>query len=156
MTTTSAGFRPATERDVASLVELVRRYYAENAYPYAEVDVRSAIVRLLTEPERGRIWVLDGDDRLAGYVVMTVGFSLEYRGPDAFIDELYLVPEERGRGLGKRAVALVEAECRQRGVRALHLEVERDNIPAQELYRAFGFTDHNRYLMTKLLLRTSD
>jgi ribosomal protein S18 acetylase RimI-like enzyme len=34
------------------------------------------------------------------------------------------------------------------GVRALHLEVGRDNVPAQELYRRVGFVDTDRRLLT--------
>jgi ribosomal protein S18 acetylase RimI-like enzyme len=36
-------------------------------------------------------------------------------------------------------------------VRALHLEVTRDNIAAQRLYRSVGFADRDHYLMTKRL-----
>ncbi|HEX2680374.1 MAG TPA: hypothetical protein VHQ03_03690 [Candidatus Dormibacteraeota bacterium] len=35
------------------------------------------------------------------------------------------------------------------GVHALHLEVTHANTGAQQLYRKFGFEDHDRYLMTK-------
>ena len=86
-----------------------------------------------------------------GYVVLTLGYSLEYHGMDAFVDELYVAPNERGHGLGKRALALVETGCRKLGVRALHLEVEQNKLAAQELYRKWGFSDHRRYLMTKVL-----
>ncbi|MCA1563981.1 MAG: GNAT family N-acetyltransferase, partial [Acidobacteria bacterium] len=73
---------------------------------------RTAIVRLLDEPDRGRIWAATGAQGLVGYVVLTLGYSLEYHGIDSFVDELYVVPKERGHGLGKRGLALVETECR--------------------------------------------
>jgi ribosomal protein S18 acetylase RimI-like enzyme len=40
-------------------------------------------------------------------------------------------------------------------IQALHLEVEHDNHAAQALYRRLGFTDHNRYLMTKCVESTA-
>ena len=46
-------------------------------------------------------------------------------------------------------MAFAETQCRAVGVRALHLEVERDNTNARALYRKVGFVDHDRYLMTK-------
>ncbi|HYP53210.1 MAG TPA: GNAT family N-acetyltransferase, partial [Pyrinomonadaceae bacterium] len=63
--------------------------------------------------------------------------------------EFYLREEARGRGAGRRALEFVEGECRALGVRALHLEVERVNTNAQNLYRRCGFKDHDRYLLTK-------
>jgi ribosomal protein S18 acetylase RimI-like enzyme len=39
------------------------------------------------------------------------------------------------------------------GVSAVHLEVDRGNDPAFELYRRVGYEDHDRFLMTKWLNR---
>ena len=70
---------------------------------------------------------------------------------EAFIDELYIAPEFRRRGFGMRAVQYLEAEAKKLGVNALHLEVDKGNDPAFELYRRTGFEDHNRFWMTKWL-----
>jgi ribosomal protein S18 acetylase RimI-like enzyme len=84
-----------------------------------------------------------------GYLVLTLGYSIECGGRDAFIDEVYLRVEYRGQGIGRQTIAFVETQCRALGVRALHLEVARDNTNAYALYRKVGFVDHDRYLMTK-------
>jgi ribosomal protein S18 acetylase RimI-like enzyme len=70
---------------------------------------------------------------------------------NAFIDELYIVPEYRRRGFGLRAVELLEAEANKLGVNAVHLEVDDGNAAAFELYGKMRFDDHNRFLMTKWL-----
>lgn len=144
-------FRPATPADVEPLLRLVEAFHSEDGYPFREEEARINLLRLLAEPQLGRLWVADEAGALAGYLVLAFGFSLEFRGRDAFIDELYVVPSLRGRGLGKQALALAEAACRELGVRALHLEVERDNEEGLGLYRKTGFVDHDRYLMTKWL-----
>ena len=82
---------------------------------------------------------------------MTLGFSLEYRDRDAFIDELYIAEHSRGMGLGREGLAVAEAYCRDRNVKAVHLEVEAHRVPALELYRRAGFEPHQRHLMTKWL-----
>lgn len=41
--------------------------------------------------------------------------------------------------------------CRSLGIKALHLEVDRVNTRAKQLYHRFGFQDHERYLLTKWL-----
>jgi ribosomal protein S18 acetylase RimI-like enzyme len=86
-----------------------------------------------------------------GYVVLAVGFSFEFRGHDAFIDELYIDAAYRRRGYGRRVLAFAEERAREMGVNAIHLEVDRGNDPALELYRRTGYQDHDRFLMTKWL-----
>ena len=49
------------------------------------------------------------------------------------------------------AIRFVEDACRDLGVEALHLEVERGNTRAQTVYHKAGFADHDRYLLTKWL-----
>lgn len=82
-------------------------------------------------------------------MVLAFSFSFEFGGRDAFIDELYVEPEYRRRGLGARALQFVEEACLTLGVSAVHLEVTRKNDAALKLYRNAGFRDHDRYLMTK-------
>ncbi|MDQ3755908.1 MAG: GNAT family N-acetyltransferase, partial [Acidobacteriota bacterium] len=87
----------------------------------------------------------------AGYLVLTLGFSLEFKGRDALIDELYLRESFRDQGFGQQAIAFAIKWCQARNIRALHLEVERANARAQAAYRKAGFKDHDRYLLTKWL-----
>jgi ribosomal protein S18 acetylase RimI-like enzyme len=86
-----------------------------------------------------------------GYIILTVGFSFEFGGHDAFIDELYVSPEHRRKGVGRTAIKFLEARAVQMGVRAVHLEVSRDNPAAIELYSRCGYASHDRHLMTKRL-----
>jgi ribosomal protein S18 acetylase RimI-like enzyme len=97
------------------------------------------------------VWVIERRSKPVGYVVVTLGYSLEYRGTTALVDELYLVPEHRGRGLGSQALRLVERVCSSSRVRTVHLEVERSNAGADALYRRLGFADRGRSLLTKTL-----
>lgn len=141
--------RPAVQDDTPALLELQSGYYAEDAYPFVEFQARKTWNGLLANPSLGRTWVIEAQSRLVGYVVMTLGYSLEYRGQDAFIDELYVAPAWRRQGLAQLALAAVEAACMELGVKALHLEVERDKTGAQALYRRWGFANRQRVLMTK-------
>ena len=131
----------------------MRDFYAGFSYPFDEASARAALAPVLApDSERGRVWMIEADGQTAGYVALMLGHSLEYRGRDAFLDELYVVPAWRKKGFAIAAVELVSNACRELGVRALHLEVERENAAAQALYRRFGFEDHDRYLMTKRIV----
>ena len=144
--------RPARADDLDRLLEFIRALYAEDAaIPFVRERVRAALVRLIGDVSLGRVWLIEADGAPAGYLVAVWGYSLEWHGRDAFVDELFVDPAYRDRGVGTAALRRAEAECRAAGVRALHLEVERANTRAQGLYRREGYRDHDRYLMTKRL-----
>lgn len=145
----SKRFRAAKAGDVDAILQMMRGYYAQDGYPFVESEARAAALALIDEPQLGRLWVTCDQDRVVGYVAATLGFSFEYRGREAFVDELFIAERHRGRGLGREALELAEAWCREQGVNALHLEVERHREDALELYRRAGFEDYERFLMTK-------
>jgi ribosomal protein S18 acetylase RimI-like enzyme len=142
--------RRASARDIPALLEMQERYYGEDGYDFDSVAAREAWSALLEDERLGRVWVaeLAGGERVA-YLVLTLGFSLEYLGRDAFVDELYVMPAWRRRGLGRRALEIASAACAELDVRALHLEVERDKPGALALYRERGFQDRGRLLLTR-------
>ncbi|HEX8293102.1 MAG TPA: GNAT family N-acetyltransferase [Pyrinomonadaceae bacterium] len=144
-------FRAAGPADADALVEMMRDFNAHERIDFDEREVRAVLARLFADDSLGLACLVLLDGEAAGYVVIAFGFSVEFRGRDAFIDELFIKDAYRGRGLGSAAVRFAEGVCRGRGVRALHLEVERGNTRAQSVYRRAGFADHDRYLLTKWL-----
>jgi GNAT superfamily N-acetyltransferase len=144
-------FTLAGASDVELLIELMREFYAIEHLGFEEQAARRALAQILDDRRFGVIHVIRVDEEAAGYLVLTFGFSLEFGGRDALVDEIYLRENFRGRGIGKASLELAEAVCRQEEISALHLEVDRVNTRAQGVYRQAGFRDHDRYLLTKLL-----
>lgn len=144
-------FRVVTRADLDVLLPLVQAYYEFDHLSFDERVARTALENFVADPTFGRVWLIMVDGEVVGYLILTLGYSIEYGGCDAFIDEVYIRAEHRGRGIGQQVIAFAETQCRAFGVRALHLEVERDNTHAHALYRKVGFVDHDRYLMTKRL-----
>jgi GNAT superfamily N-acetyltransferase len=142
-------FRLTTGADIDVLLGFMRQFYAIDNYPFEEHAARSALERLVGDASLGRVWLIDKAGEAIGYIVLVFGYSLEYRGRDAFVDELFLVENQRNQGLGSQAMQFILEACRDLDVQALHLEVERTNIAGQKLYRKFGFEDHDRYLLTR-------
>ena len=140
--------RKAGTEDRDTLVRLMREFYAETRTPFDIAEAGRAFKALLADDRLGRIWILEREGSPAGYGVLTVGFSMEHGGGNGFLDDLFVREEHRGFGLGRSAMDAVLAECRTRGLRALHLEVAPDNTAAMNLYRRFGFTDNARRLWT--------
>lgn len=127
--------------------------YRQDGLHYRRAVARRALTGLMRAPHFGRVYVLDARGVVAGYAVLALSWSLAYKGSDAFIDELYVAPAYRGRGLGRRTVEYLVARCRAFGVKALHLEVERRNHRARALYRTSEFVDHRQVMMTRMLAR---
>ena len=143
--------RPAHPDDCERLLALMAQYYAEDGYAFVAEEARAALARFLGDGSLGRMWVFVVGGEIVGYAALTLGYSLEYRGRDAFVDELYLVPAHRGGGAGTRALVRIEDACRQLGVRALHLEAERRKPRLLSFYERAGFAAHDRHLMTKVI-----
>jgi GNAT superfamily N-acetyltransferase len=145
-------WRDAAPADEATLLLMMAALaMQEPAIAFDENEVRDVLRIFLAHPEYGKAWVLDDEGRVAGYLILTLGFSFEYRGRDAFIDELYIEPAYRGRGFGRIGMQVAEECARQLGVNAVHLEVDRANHSALEFYRRIRYQDHDRYLLTKWL-----
>jgi GNAT superfamily N-acetyltransferase len=121
--------------------------------PFDEHRRRIIFADFVKDSTFGQAWLIFEAERHVGYVVLTLGFSFEYRGRDAFLDELYLEEKSRGQGIGRKAMEFVEGVARELGVNAMHLEVSRDNDAGLELYRRAGYADHDRCLMAKWLIR---
>ena len=144
----SSTLRPATLADRALLVALMSEFYAESDYSLDPRRAEEAFDVLLGDERLGRVWLIQSQSEIAGYVVLTLGYSMEYGGRDAFVDDLFIRPTFRGKGLGSAALAELRAVATKLGVRALHLEVGRDNANAHALYRRAGFKDSDRQLLT--------
>jgi ribosomal protein S18 acetylase RimI-like enzyme len=144
-------FKLASISNIETLLKLMSEFYAHEQLSFNEQAARSALKLILNNDSYGQIHLIHLDEEIVGYLVVTFGFSLEYCGRDAFVDEIYIQEKYRGQGIGKQGLQLAEKICREQGVQALHLEVERENINAQAVYRKAGFIDSDRYLLTKWL-----
>ena len=129
----------------------MREFYAQQEMRFDEPVASLAINRVLSNPELAQIYLIFRGAELAGYFALTFCFSLEFHGRFALFDELYLREPYRRQKLGKAVVAFAEDLCKKTGIKALRLEVGRENLPAQSLYRAAGFKEDERNLMTKWL-----
>jgi len=134
--------------NIEAIVDLMALYYACDHIPFDRKTARSSLEALVNDHSLGRAWVIRSGGEAVGYFVLTLSYSLEFRGRTAFIDELFIKEGYRGKGIGTRALEFLKDAARLLGVTALRLEVERKNAGAHGLYRKAGFEDHDRHLMT--------
>ena len=141
----------ALPSDLDALVALMRRYYAEDRLEFDARKARRAMAGLLETPEYGAVWVLREAEDIFGYLALCVGYSLEFGGRDAFIDEVYVAPEFRRKGWGTNMIQTALETARASGVLAVHLGVERGNRRAVLLYSGLGFELRDASMMSARL-----
>ena len=147
----TVAMRQANADDLADLLELMQEFYAEAGYALNPDRARAAFLPLLAPGQLGQVWLGELDGQVAGHLVLTFCYSMEYGGRSAFVDDLFVRPALRNRGVGRALVEQARAICEELGVRAMHLEVARANGPAQAVYRAVGFDSTDRELLTLAL-----
>lgn len=134
--------RLATAADVPALLPLVEQYWAfEGVAGFDGVRVTAELSRVLGDATLGNAWIAWHDGKPAGYLIGVYVFSLEHLGLTAEIDEFFVLPEFRGRGIGTRLLHAAEAEFAARGCTNVSLQLGRRNGSAREFYRAHGFAE---------------
>lgn len=136
----------ASANDVQQLVTMMGEFYAEGGFPLNHQRAAEAFATLLADDRLGYVWFIQTDGQDVGYLVLTLCYSMEYGGLNAFVDDLFVGLPFRRAGLGTAALTEVRAFCAKRGVRAIHVETGRDNA-AQAVYRRAGFTQTDRQLL---------
>jgi GNAT superfamily N-acetyltransferase len=143
--------RIASEPDVPSLLGMMDPFNLGERLPWDAASKEPALRRLLADTNLGLVVLLELEARPVGYFVLTWGYDLEWDGRDAFMTELFLIPDVRGRGLGGVALTLTETFAREYGARALHLMVLPENAAALRLYSTHGYESPPRTFLSKPL-----
>jgi ribosomal protein S18 acetylase RimI-like enzyme len=141
------------ERDLDALMTMMEAFNRYESIVWTRAQGEAPLRTLIGDPSLGFVVLAReaADAPNLGYAVVTFGFDLEWGGRDAFLTELWLEPEARGRGVGARVLAAVEARAKAQGAHALHLMVRHANANAQALYRRAGYTVPDRLFMTRRL-----
>ena len=130
--------RKITPADREIYIEMARAFYHSEAVLHPVPDAHYA--RAFDEMMRSEDYLLglifEQDAKPAGYALLCKTWSQEAGGSAVWIDEIYVLPEFQGRGLGRAFFAELEAIAPAARYR---LEIEPDNTRAEALYRRMGF-----------------
>jgi ribosomal protein S18 acetylase RimI-like enzyme len=141
-------FRPCGPKDHKALLKLIVEYYRFDKIPYNLPSLTRGLDTLLRNLSQGQAWLLETHHRPVGYAVLTYNFDLEYGGIEGMLTDLYVEKAYRNRGVGSLALYEIEDFCRERGIRAVELQVLHHNKAAETFYRKAGF----RLLPRKVML----
>lgn len=143
----SASIHLAGPEDEDRVLSLVAAFHAEQGFELDPAQRRAAIHPLLSGSPYGSVYLIGPQRAPIGYVAVTFTWSLEYGGLDAALDEVYLRPGVRGRGIASEVVSAICKRLFEAGVQLIDLEVDRDNAAARRLYQRMGFEPRESYLI---------
>jgi len=143
----------AGSKDLEKLLPLVAAFHAEEGVESDETHLRAALSPLLEGSPHGAIYIAGPRLGPVGYIIFCFGWSIEFGGLDGYVDELYVRPGMRGRGIGSDLLVSGAKALAAGGVMSLTLEVDHDNETAKTLYTRLGFKDRGRYGLMNLKLR---
>lgn len=147
-------WRLATQQDFDRIVAMNGRLNAEDpseTVPCNPGMMRQTLAELSVNPIRGAAVVLELSHELCGYALLISFWSNEFGGEICAIDELYVEPEFRGRGL---ATQFIENLARRdnpiwpRRAAMITVEAYRTNPRAKALYERLGFKTSPNHSLT--------
>jgi ribosomal protein S18 acetylase RimI-like enzyme len=125
--------------DAPTLGRMLHAFNTEFAQPTPDADVIAKRAEALIES--GELTVLFAGDGPDGFAQLRFRPSLHTGALDAHLEELYVVPDRRGHGLGRALLDAAMEHARERGAAHIDLGTSEDDVAARALYESAGFTN---------------
>jgi GNAT superfamily N-acetyltransferase len=133
------------------LCDLLLRQFAEHHIDVCDQELKKAIWAVLYNEDLGFFLMAKEDEDVVGMAYVSFNWTLEHCGKSAWLEELYVIPERRNRGVGRELLSAVIRRAKDRGCTAIDLEVDRSHAQAENLYRRAGFFPLTRTRWVKTL-----
>jgi GNAT superfamily N-acetyltransferase len=130
----------ARKEDLDQLVALLGILFSQEAELSPDPRrQRRALEAILGDPARATIYVAREAGRVIGMAALHYGISTAEGGKAAWLEDMCVLPEARGRGVGPGLLRYVLDDARRQAVLRVSLLTDADNHRAQGLYRKLGF-----------------
>jgi ribosomal protein S18 acetylase RimI-like enzyme len=130
--------RLATVDDADEIARLLHGFNSEFDSPSPGADLLADRLRVLLAGD-ATIAILAGVPAVA-VALITLRPNVWYAGQVALLDELYVVPHLRGRGIGSAVIDHLMSTSRARGVDLIEINVDEGDVDAQRFYERHGFS----------------
>ena len=143
-------------QELSSLVALFEMQMREHGVKSSREILLAALNILRAQPEQGFVLSATCDNALAGVAYAARILSLEHGGWSGWLEELYVLPERRGCGVGSQLLAAVIDGATERGWAALDIEVDINHQRVIPLYTRHSFEAVNRTRFVRRLREPLD
>ena len=129
----------AARRDQEDILALILDQLAKHSIRVDHEELAKSIDKVLANNELGIFLVARKAKGIVGLAYISFIWSLEHCGLSAWLDELYVVPDQRNLGIGRALLTEVARRAQEQGCSAIDLEVDQNLSRAENLYRRDGF-----------------
>lgn len=140
--------RPAAARDIPDILRLVRDLAVYEREPESATATEDNLARALFPDGAAPAafcHVAEADGRVVGIALWFLSFSTWTGTHGIWLEDLFVEPEHRGRGLGRALLLTLARTCRERGYRRLEWSVLDWNAPSIAFYRSLGATAQDEW-----------
>jgi GNAT superfamily N-acetyltransferase len=130
---------PVTAAQYESLLPMIAAY--QRFYDVEEIEEernRAFFKRFLDPSEHGMLLAAWEGERLLGYCCLYWHMSSLAAAETVLMNDLFVDPRARGRGVGRALIEASAAIARERGAALLEWSTAPDNVAAQRLYDSTG------------------
>src|SRR5580704_3315807 len=143
--------RIATAADVPQILAFVRALAAFEREPNAVVATEEGLLRDGFGPNPFySCLIAEHDGQPAGFALFFYNYSTWMGRPGIYLEDLFVLPEFRGRGIGKALLQRVAAVALEKGCERLQWEVLDWNTPAIDFYSAMGAEFMDEWRLVRL------
>jgi GNAT superfamily N-acetyltransferase len=147
----SMQIRPASESDVPTILRFIRELAAYEREPDAVIATESMIRDALFATQPAAFAVIASiDDEPVGYALYFFNFSTWLGRPGLYLEELYVTPGSRGKGIGRSLLAHLARIASERGCGRMEWMVLDWNETAIEFYRGLGAVPLSEWTVFRL------
>lgn len=132
--------RRAFPSDSDTVLALVNKLLRElGAEPMEEYPGRLAADLILRDAERGIVALAEEGGQFLGLCTLSYQDAIRAGGRYGIIQELFVEPEQRGKGIGRQLVAYVLNEAKRVGCHLVEVGTPKDSPCLEAFYERFGF-----------------
>ena len=145
--------RKAKSGDLNDMTELLRILFSiEKDFSFNKEAHEKGLIMLIEEPAgRSVILVAEVDENVVGMVTAQTVISTATGGYSAWLEDLVVLPEYQGKGIGRSLLDHLLKWCREKGCLRIQLLADRDNGKALEFYKREGWSGSNMIPFKQML-----
>jgi GNAT superfamily N-acetyltransferase len=140
-----------TARDIPAISKMIRELAK---YEHLEHEMKGTAASLRRDGNRPRPYfetlVCRRGAKIVGFALYFYSYSTFAGRPSLFVEDLFVLPEERGKGAGKMLLAALARTALKRGCGRMEWLVLRENEPAIRFYSRIGAKLHQEWIVTRL------
>jgi GNAT superfamily N-acetyltransferase len=143
--------RPAREDEFEEMLPLIRAYCEFYGVEADDRGLREMFLTLISAPSQGAVFIARDGGRAVGFATVDWKWSSLKAARIGYLEDLFVAPDARGRGIAEALIELCAARCRELGMPALQWQTAPDNLRAQQVYNRTG-AEFDTYLEYDLKL----